>query len=130
VLASGPRALSRVEALLGRATRPAGLTERELEVLRLVAAGLSNRRIATTLVLSERTVHRAPVKHLHQARGLVASRSGGVRIPEPTSEPRPWVEIPTRAERQLGNFTDEHRVVATLASRQRRPIPPNREDEK
>jgi DNA-binding NarL/FixJ family response regulator len=50
--------LSRVEALLGRATRPAGLTERELQVLRLVAAGLSNRRIATTLVLSERTVHR------------------------------------------------------------------------
>jgi DNA-binding CsgD family transcriptional regulator len=50
--------LSRVEALLGRATRPAGLTERELPVLRMVAAGLSNRRIATTLVLSERTVHR------------------------------------------------------------------------
>jgi DNA-binding NarL/FixJ family response regulator len=35
-----------------------GLTERELEVLRLVAAGNSNRDIAATLVISERTVAR------------------------------------------------------------------------
>jgi ATP/maltotriose-dependent transcriptional regulator MalT len=37
---------------------PAGLTKRELEVLRLVARGMSNQQIATTLVLSEHTVHR------------------------------------------------------------------------
>ncbi|WP_202619336.1 helix-turn-helix transcriptional regulator [Ornithinimicrobium cavernae] len=36
----------------------AHLTEREVEVLRLVAAGHSNRQIATQLVLSERTVAR------------------------------------------------------------------------
>ena len=36
----------------------AGLTKRELEVLRLVAGGMSNQQIATTLVLSEHTVHR------------------------------------------------------------------------
>ncbi len=36
----------------------AGLTPRELEVLRRVAAGSSNRQIATALVLSERTVAR------------------------------------------------------------------------
>lgn len=37
---------------------PHGLTARELQVLRLVATGRSNRRIAEELVLSERTVDR------------------------------------------------------------------------
>jgi DNA-binding NarL/FixJ family response regulator len=34
------------------------LTNRETEVLRLVATGLSNREIASSLILSEHTVHR------------------------------------------------------------------------
>ena len=40
------------------ARRDGGLTPRELEVLRLVAAGDTNRAIAGTLVLSEKTVAR------------------------------------------------------------------------
>jgi DNA-binding NarL/FixJ family response regulator len=37
--------------------RPDDLTAREVEVLRLVARGLTNQQVAVELVLSERTVH-------------------------------------------------------------------------
>jgi DNA-binding NarL/FixJ family response regulator len=52
--------LAQVEALTRKpATRAAGgLTARELQVLRLVAAGRTNRSIAAELFLSERTVER------------------------------------------------------------------------
>jgi DNA-binding CsgD family transcriptional regulator len=42
----------------GREARVAGLSNRELEVLRLVAEGLTNREIARALFLSEKTVAR------------------------------------------------------------------------
>ena len=42
---------------------PGGLTAREVEVLRVVAAGKTNRAIATQLGLSEKTVAR----HVHNA---------------------------------------------------------------
>jgi DNA-binding NarL/FixJ family response regulator len=49
--------LARIDAL-GGAREPHGLTGREVEVLKLVAAGQSNKAIADELVLSERTVER------------------------------------------------------------------------
>jgi DNA-binding NarL/FixJ family response regulator len=52
--------LARVERLLGHepSPRPTQLTDRECEVLRLVAAGKTNRGIASVLVISEHTVGR------------------------------------------------------------------------
>jgi DNA-binding CsgD family transcriptional regulator len=48
---------------------PAGLTEREVEVLRLVARGLSNREMAQRLGLSERTVHHH-IQHIYDKLGV------------------------------------------------------------
>jgi DNA-binding NarL/FixJ family response regulator len=52
--------LARVDELArtGSSRGPHGLTERELEVLRRLAAGATNRAIAAELVLSVRTVDR------------------------------------------------------------------------
>jgi DNA-binding CsgD family transcriptional regulator len=52
--------VARVDALSGRAetTETQGLSPRELEVLRLVASGRTNRQIAEELVVSEHTIAR------------------------------------------------------------------------
>lgn len=70
-----------VEAVLlaaGHARRrvayPAGLTGREVEVLRLLAGGGSNREIARTLSISEKTV-RNHVEHIYTKAG-VSNRTG------------------------------------------------------
>ena len=58
-LSAGPEA-ARVESLTGRAPSRggSGLTAREVEVLRMVATGRTNRAIAGELFLSEKTVAR------------------------------------------------------------------------
>ncbi|MGH3517645.1 MAG: HD domain-containing phosphohydrolase [Haloechinothrix sp.] len=53
---------------------PAGLTEREIEVLRLIARGHSNRSVATALVISPKTVG-AHVEHIYTKAG-VCTRAG------------------------------------------------------
>jgi HD-GYP domain-containing protein (c-di-GMP phosphodiesterase class II) len=53
---------------------PAGLTDREVEVLRLLASGLSNKRIADTLTVSPKTVGRH-VEHIY-AKLAVSTRAG------------------------------------------------------
>jgi DNA-binding CsgD family transcriptional regulator len=58
---------------LPRPARPAGLSDREVEVLRLVAGGLSNREIATRLSVSPRTAEHH-VQHIYDKIGT-ASRA-------------------------------------------------------
>jgi HD-GYP domain-containing protein (c-di-GMP phosphodiesterase class II) len=56
-----------------RLVRPAGLTAREVDVLRLLAQGLSGRQIAARLVISPKTA-RNHVEHIYAKTGL-ASRA-------------------------------------------------------
>ena len=57
---AAPRLLSRADSLATSSSVPDthGLSPRELQVLRLVASGETNKAIAAALVLSERTVDR------------------------------------------------------------------------
>jgi ATP/maltotriose-dependent transcriptional regulator MalT len=61
---------------LGSELPAAALTKREVEVLRLVADGLSNPDIAARLVVSEHTVHRHVANILNKLR--VSSRAAAV----------------------------------------------------
>ena len=67
------------DAVPAEASETRHLTRRETEVLRLVAAGLSNREIATSLVLQR--AHRPPTRREYTSRAppVVASSGRGAR---------------------------------------------------
>ena len=78
-LAPMPRELpAPAPSLLAPAAPPAGLTEREVEVLRLVAQGLRDQGVADKLILSRRTVS----NHLQSIYGKlqVTSRAAATRF--------------------------------------------------
>ena len=61
------------EPMPRRRTYPAGLTEREVEVLQLLARGRTEREIATALVISAGTTH--TFVHIYDKAG-VSTRAG------------------------------------------------------
>jgi HD-GYP domain-containing protein (c-di-GMP phosphodiesterase class II) len=60
-----------------RHERPAGLTEREVEVLRLISRGASNREVAARLVISPKTVGRH-VENLYRKIGVRSRAAAAV----------------------------------------------------
>ena len=62
-------------------SRTAGpLTDREVEVLKLVASGLTNRRIAQKLNISEKTVARHTQQHVHETGSRLQNRGHRLRL--------------------------------------------------
>ena len=86
---------------------PGGLTTRELQVLRLVAAGQSNKAIAAELVLSKRTIDRHVSNIFTKLRRVLASRGNSVRVRAP-AHLRASVGRKTHARRRrkLGRSAD------------------------
>jgi DNA-binding CsgD family transcriptional regulator/tetratricopeptide (TPR) repeat protein len=72
----------------GTLANPAGLTDRQLEILRLVATGLSNAEIAQRLVVSPRTVDHH-VSAILQKLGVQTRRDAAARAAELESKPSP-----------------------------------------
>ena len=91
---------------------PGGLTPREVEVARLVAEGRSNRDIAETFVLSERTVE-SHVQHILTKLSFT-SRGGDRGLGSPHG-PRPRRCLMTR-DPFVGRDTESAALDAGLAS--------------
>jgi DNA-binding CsgD family transcriptional regulator len=70
------RDVAAVDSLTGSAADTHGLTARELEVLRLIATGKSNREIASALVISEHTVARH-VQNIFRKLGVPSRTAAG-----------------------------------------------------
>lgn len=74
---------------------PAGLSDREVEVLRLLARGLLNREIAEALVVSRRTAEHH-VQHVYAKIGC-STRAGAALFAMEHDLLRPWTSSPPRA---------------------------------
>jgi DNA-binding NarL/FixJ family response regulator len=60
-----------------RATWPAGLTDREVEVLRLIAQGLSYREVAGRLTITPKTAEHH-IEHIYNKIGVSARASAAL----------------------------------------------------
>jgi DNA-binding NarL/FixJ family response regulator len=84
-----------------RTERPAGLTAREAEILRLVARGLLNKEIAWRLGIAPKTVGNH-VEHIYAkigvssraAAGLFATEHGLLTVGEGVGSPPPALIVP------------------------------------
>ena len=80
-----------------RAVHPAGLTDREVDVLRLIARGHANKQVAAKLGISPKTVGRH-IEHIYAKAG-VSTRAGATLFAMEqgllsSDEARPWGERP------------------------------------
>ena len=93
-----------------RPAQPHGLTPRELQVLRLIATGKTNKVIAAELFVSERTVDRHVSNIFTKLDASVAGCRDGLRLrAQPRSEPIDLALGETThaaARRKLGDFAE------------------------
>jgi DNA-binding NarL/FixJ family response regulator len=107
---AGRRDAGSVEAVLGAAGHrtvrrregPAGLTLREVDVLRLLARGLSNKEIAQRLVISPKTVGNH-IEHIYEKIGASTRAAASLFAMRhyllPEEDFRRWGEYPMAAAR-------------------------------
>ena len=101
----------------GSRARTHGLSARELEVLRLVAAGKTNKVIARELLRQREDRRPAREQHLHQAERVLARGGDRLRVPATAAQLSVlvrWVELPTSLR---GRMMGRPAEVADLSAR-------------